>query len=112
MAVPMPPEPLDYQPPPEESSATPCPHCGGPLIRGNLLTRTGIRFVPDYMKNVLMSDAGVRVTAFACRDCGMLTLAIAPDRMLRLNQLITPTGISRGCGRAAGRLWRWMGGRP
>ena len=104
-------QPLDYEQNRVEEPGRPCLQCGGRAVRGNLLSRTGIRFVPDYLRHLWATDAGAIVTAYACRDCGAVTLAIEPKRLPRLVKLTTPSTVPRRVGRVAGQVWRWLGGR-
>ena len=97
-------EPLDYQPPPPDSPSMPCPHCGGTATRGRLIDYSGVRFVPDFVKSILVPNAGVRVTAYACRECGVVTLSVDEEHQPRLAKLTTPGTFWRRCGRLVGRL--------
>jgi hypothetical protein len=86
----MPPEPLDYQTPGENSRfdmAIVCPACGQDgAVRGTLVSGELWYFLPSGMKRSYLGIEAPRTMAFsyACVKCGVVTTVVDPDDLRKL----------------------------
>ena len=89
--------------PPSGSTGRYCPRCGQPTVRGRVADGYSNYFSPDRVANPFSFNVSVPVTAYACRHCGLVRMALEDEDREQLNRITTPSVFWREFGRFIGR---------